>query len=337
VRGVAPVAVLDGSAVVPFNGDLTVIDGVSKTEYGSVGYPGGVIRNVGQFGSMPLLHGARDPLIPPMDTRFSEYKLSTFKKRVNSEFVFPKALTLQFTDMLLEDRKMRAAGKCHLTTEVVVNKEEGSDDMSFMSSSSAAPPSIKTLEEPPVPVTVKSANPADDYGAPRTCTLCNKRYAYSATHNKVFFKHIISIRRHWDPALVSKDVQMLEQGTSMFNLVTVCMFCNQLFHPDFAGGIFFPIQAKKMASEKPVVPDADAGAVRTSPFFDTRFPVHVPVGDVFQQLATSDKREHAKTAIAVATSIKEAHRVEEKRLAAAIALLNASSPKKMEGEEENYN
>jgi len=333
-RGVAPVTVIDGSAVVPFNGDLTVIDGVSKTEYGSVGYPGGVIPNVGQFGSMPLLHGARDPLIPPMDTRFSEYKLGNFKKRVNSEFVFPKALTLKFTEMLLEDQKLRAAGK-RPVTEVNVKKDEGDDNASFMSTTTATQ-SIHTVEEPP-PVVVKSANPADEYGAPRTCTLCSKRFAYSATHNKVLFKHIISIRRHWDPALVSKDVQMLEQGTSMFNLVTVCMFCNQLFHPDFAGGIFFPIQEKKIAVQKPVVPDADAGAVRTSPFFDSRFPVNIPVGDFFRQLATSDKRERAKTAIAVATSIKEAQRFEDERLAAAVALLMASSPKKLDEGEHQHN
>jgi len=324
-RGVAPVHVINGSAVVPFNGNLTVIDGVSKTEYGSVGYPGGVIPNSGEF-QMPLLHNARDPAIPPMDTRFSEYKLGNFKKRVNAEFTFPKALTLQFTEMLLEDQKNRAAGKRPVTAEVV-KKDEGDDNMSFMTPStttSLPPATIVSAEMPAI------TNPVDDYGAPRTCTLCNKRYSYGATHNKVLFKHIISIRRHWDPALVSKDIQMLEQGTSMFNLVTVCMFCNQLFHPDFAGGIFFPMQEKKKKLEKPVVPDADAGAVRTSPFFDGRFPVNVPVGDVFRQLATSDKREHAKTAIAVAISIKESQAAEEARLEAAIALLNASSPKKLD-------
>ena len=334
-----PIAVVEGMAVVPYNGALAVVDGVSKTEYGSIGFPGGVFPNANPR-SAPLLVKARDPMIPPMDTRFSEYKLENFKKRVKAEFVFPKELTLDFTRILLEDQKARAAGKVPIVTSPSAGEDgDNSTVMSFMSNTSTSnlhnargPTSAQKTELH----SAIAASPAEEYGAPKICTLCGKRFSYASMFNKVLFKHIISIRRHWDPALVSKDIQMLEQGTSMFNLVPVCMFCTQLFHPDFSGGIFFPIQEKYIEPVKSVVPDADRGPVRSTGnrFFDQRYPIKTPSGDVFKTEASSEARLHAKTAISVANMIKQAQEEEATRLAAAIAALASVSPHKVSTEDE---
>ena len=323
------VALENGTALIPFKGSFISVEGASKSNFGSIGFPGGVIPDCTPT-SMPLLNLARDPAIPPMDTRFSEYKLGNFKKRVNSEFIFPKTLSLEFTELMLEDQKARAAGKRPITVPDQDENHSHSDDtMSFMSLDTF--PKIVSMPE-----TTSIKMSADEYGAPRTCTLCSKRYSYSATNHKVLFKHIISFRRNCDPSLVSKDLQMLEQGTSMFNLMTVCGFCYQFFHPDFPGGIFFPLAEQKVQYIKPVVPDADKGPVRNNPFYDDRFPTIIPVGNIFHQASTNEFRKHAKTAIEVSKAIKQAQAEEDMRLAAAEALLKANSPQKTPEKEGGY-
>jgi hypothetical protein len=325
-------------ALIPFSGKLMLVDGAQLSKFGSIGFDGGVIPNVTET-TTPLLHNARDPAIPPLDSRFAEYKLTNFKKRFHSEFVFPKELTLDFTKILLNDQKARAAGKRSVTAiePTNTNTDDGDDDggigildddgnMSYNGvtgnkhhnepidmqqildmniGSTSLIKEKEDIDSDSVPV-IKVMTSADEYGAPRTCTLCQKRYAYSATNFKVLFKHVITIRRHWDPKLVSKDIEMLEQGTSMFNLVTVCGFCNQLFHPDFAGGIFFPIVSKPKYLEtgKPIVPDANLGPVRQSPFFDGRFPDRRITGEVFNEMTTCNIRKLAKTAAIVADNIR---------------------------------
>jgi hypothetical protein len=59
---------------------------------------------------------------------------------------------------------------------------------------------------------------------------------------QVLWKHIIKLRRRWDPALVPKEIEMLENTVSMYNLVYCCIFCSQYFDPDFEGGIAEPIR-----------------------------------------------------------------------------------------------
>ena len=316
-------------ALIPYDGSLYVVEGVKSTDYGSIGFAGGVME--ANNNDTPLLMLARDPAIPPMDTRFSEYKLGNFSKRVNAEFVFPKELSLDFTAMMLKDQKARAAGK----KPVIVPKRRDDDEdsldgsMSFVDSQSVEEgPSliVPSFEKVEVTPEKKVQMTADDYGAPRTCTLCQKRYAYSATHFKILFKHIITLRRHWDPALVSKDVQMLEQGTSMFNLVTVCGFCNQLFDPDFAGGIFFPIRKSGKSTYVGMVPDADAGSVRENPFFDGRYPVKKPSGSLFHDVESEDARRLAKSAIVFAERLKKQRLEDDERAKLSEALAGEGSP-----------
>ncbi len=150
--------------------------------------------------------------------------------------------------------------------------EFGNMDLISGSSNSTTLPVIASATGPAVADRPAVQTSADEFGAPRICALCNKRFSHTATNNKVLFKHIVTIRRHWDPNLLSKDVQMLEQGTSMFNLVNVCVFCNQYFFPDFPNGIFFPLtnyHSKK--KEKLLIPDPDKGPVSSDAYFDTRY------------------------------------------------------------------
>ena len=195
----------------------------------------------------PLLFAARDPNIPVLDTRFSEYKLSNFSKRFNGEFDFPKELTLDFTNMYLEAEKSRRAGTANLQTRTVETENNSSGKLGFGETEPIPPASNLTtlpLISSALSTDISQSNivKTEEYGAPRVCSLCNKRFSFSATKFKVLFKHIVTIRKHWDPSLLSKDIQMLEQGTSMFNLVNICVFCNQYFFPDFPNGIFFPLQ-----------------------------------------------------------------------------------------------
>jgi hypothetical protein len=76
----------------------------------------------------------------------------------------------------------------------------------------------------------------------KICSLCNVQFPKDAISSHVLYKHIIDLRRRWDPSLVSDKVQLLEQNMSMYNLVPVCVFCAQYFDPDFPDGIAMPIR-----------------------------------------------------------------------------------------------
>lgn len=84
-------------------------------------------------------------------------------------------------------------------------------------------------------------------GFDKTCALCVRTFPKKALEMKVLFKHVIALRRSWDPALVPKVIEALDQSITMYNLVNVCSFCSQYFDPDFEGGIAFPQRNKKPA------------------------------------------------------------------------------------------
>lgn len=76
----------------------------------------------------------------------------------------------------------------------------------------------------------------------KICALCNLQFPKDAITSSVIFKHIVDLRRRWDPLLVSDKVQILEQNMSMYNLVPVCVFCSQYFDPEYPDGIAMPLQ-----------------------------------------------------------------------------------------------
>ena len=131
----------------------------------------------------------------------------------------------------------------------------------------------------------------------------------AATSQQVLWKHVINLRRAWDPdgtlGLVSKDIETLSQGTSMFNLVHVCGFCRQYFDPDFEGGIAFPNKLRKPRSPTKTgaggagggsgaggfgLPAADTP--NTDRFFDERFPLRG--SNLFQDRGLLESRSRAR-------------------------------------------
>ena len=87
-------------------------------------------------------------------------------------------------------------------------------------------------------------------------------------------KHIVQLRATWSSKLNSKEVSLLDNTISMYNLVRVCTYCSQFFDPDFEGGIAYPVKEGKV--EKVVQGAVDAirtqGLVpKLDKFYDSRY------------------------------------------------------------------
>lgn len=304
----------------------------------------------------PLLFGVRDPAIPVLDTRFSEYKLSNFIRKTSSEMVreypslyraltsslphhlplhlalhsqpFPRTLTLDFTQKMLEFQKSKARRPAQSEIQTIGTEADDDSLPSISLKAGSSGPSSAASPASPVPVALsalekmlgldKSSNcmqnqgadehSHDDVGAARTCALCSHTFPRNATAMQVLWKHVIRIRRRWDPDgtlhLLPKDLAQLEQGTSMFNLVHVCGFCHQFFDPDFEGGIAFPSQQKKKVVAKLGVaglPPADTPA--TDGFFDDRYPIRE--SNFFQDRSLLESRARAKRLLDLLSAQKE--------------------------------
>ena len=124
--------------------------------------------------------------------------------------------------------------------------------------------------EPPAPLTT-----IDFF---RVCALCEVKFPRDCMEVKVMRKHVVNLRfvflfyfifqcscyalmlsfvslpfftpflsfpkcrMSWDPALVSKEIRLLDHTISMYSLVHVCTFCSQFFDPDFPDGIAYPVR-----------------------------------------------------------------------------------------------
>jgi hypothetical protein len=230
-----------------------------------------------------------------IDTRFSEFKLNMFKRRFDSEYEFPKTLDPAFAGVPVKVSTINRP----LTTDGPSEKCE--------ISTTASPDSPKKITLPPL----VSAPPHGDQSEsvkplPFICTLCTKKFACIPTF-KVMFKHVVTLRKSWDPdgklGLVSKEILMLEQGTSMFNLLNICGFCSQFFDPEVDGGISYPVQNKK-AKKTPSVSNAKGLGPMQSKFFDARYDFDTPPGTFLEGDEAKEFRAFAKVAIEMATGDK---------------------------------
>ena len=91
----------------------------------------------------------------------------------------------------------------------------------------------------------------------KSCALCLIKFPLTSMP-KALLKHVVDLRRLWNPKLVTKFEGRLAEGMSLYNLVPVCTMCNQYFDPDFDSGISPPNQCS--ASETDLEPDAAAAA-----------------------------------------------------------------------------
>jgi hypothetical protein len=296
----------------------------------------------------PLLFNARDPAMPVLDTRFSEYKLTNFRRRVAGEMVscgsllfspspspsspsfpsssadphpatkqpspiprclqeFPPTLTLDFTQKLLDFQKSKAQQRAAATdkpttagagtggaasasaskgNKVVSAASDGASaaDVGGAEAGVAIEPALVFAddfsrgESKSAQPKEHDFDPSEEIGAPRSCALCVYTFPRSATATQVMWKHVITLRRLWDPdgslGLVPKELELLEQGTSMFNLVNVCPLCYQFFDPDLAD-LAYPNTLRRniKATKKSAIGLPSADTVVTDPFLDERYPL----------------------------------------------------------------
>jgi hypothetical protein len=112
---------------------------------------------------------------------------------------------------------------------------------------------------------------------------------------------VITLRRKWDPSLVSKELEALDQTISMYNLVHVCLFCGQFFDPDFEGGIAYPQKEKIKAKEiGPLAAIESSKSVVTKdliPFYDFAYDSTPICGDTSWRSQSAKPRSTAKNTI----------------------------------------
>ena len=261
---------------------------------------------------------------PPgfLDTRFSEYKLGNFKNRFLSEPEFPKTLDATFSEETLfkKAKEEAAARNAAMWVQKIEEKrgaeekkgeikiiwpdegkekeEEKEENPAAMASSMHGMSAMMAATMPGSDKAPKE--PGEGFmGLPYVCALCTRRFPYNSTNCKVMFKHIITIRKTWDPKLVPKEIESLEQGTSMFNLSNICSFCAQFFNPDVEGGIEYP--ERVFPEKKTVHYKSDPKAERLiSKFFDKNYDIQASPAEFLHRPSTSNYREDAKNAIEVA-------------------------------------
>jgi hypothetical protein len=85
---------------------------------------------------------------------------------------------------------------------------------------------------------------------------------------------------------VSKELDLLDNTISMFNVVRVCAFCAQYFDPDFPGGIAAPQRQLEAVSKSGMVP-----------FFDNRYPSLQLTGQFLKDPRVLESRARARRAI----------------------------------------
>ena len=233
---------------------------------------------------------------PPDGNYFQQYKLHNFVKKQEQidSLEFPKRLTTEFTQMLLDAQSPTKGfektpapvddddSMFEINDEDSISSKRSEDTRFSTKSKSRVPPRVVLAKQGPKSFKPEEAmteiltkNPVlgsimaqsnklnsaatsggllEKYGISvdggekkkkgaffkRICALCNVQFPKDAVSSSVIYKHIVTLRRHWDPKLVSEQVILLEQNMSMYNLVPVCVFCSQFFDPDFPGGIALP-------------------------------------------------------------------------------------------------
>jgi hypothetical protein len=220
--------------------------------------------------------------LPVLNTQFSEYKLSNLRNKVAKYPTFPKKLTADFG-------KLFATPKTALVTTDGGPKVDYDEELAKLTRRKKEPVTvefdpeeIKSLTSPfpdnkPDPSKFYSNRKKGTFF--RICSLCNRKFPKKSIRHFVILKHIITLRRSWDPALIPKKMAMLEEGMGMYNLVPVCAYCCQFFDPDFEGGIAYP-QGEDSKDELVLgdkIAEGGTGINNVKVGFDVRFPVKAEV------------------------------------------------------------
>jgi len=93
-------------------------------------------------------------------------------------------------------------------------------------------------------------------------------------------KHLINLRLRWGIKNISsagEEIDSLEQSISLYNLINVCNFCAQFFHPDSPDGISLPPSEqyvpKKERSVYASIQSKKQSQRDLIPFYDYRYQI----------------------------------------------------------------
>jgi hypothetical protein len=141
----------------------------------------------------------------------------------------------------------------------------------------------------------------------KSCALCMVKFPLPSLENKALLKHVVDLRRIWNPKLVTKFAGHLADGMSLYNLVPVCRLCNQYFDPEFESGISPPSQCK---ADDTVSTGDEAKSVlkpRKEPiaFYDDRFSGIKKAGYILREEETIVLRSRAKRANEISEELKK--------------------------------
>jgi hypothetical protein len=108
-------------------------------------------------------------------------------------------------------------------------------------------------------------------GFQRYCGLCGYQFPLSSCTHVVTFKHIVALRKNWDPTLVPDEVMALEQTASFFNKVFVCVFCAQFFDPTIRDKIIANNLTKELDIGLPNDDHISDTILPLKPYYDDRY------------------------------------------------------------------
>ena len=232
--------------------------------------------------SLPNINeGSKATLSSPKKMTFKQAQLAFVSKRVINEnkISFPKTLIKDFKQYMDSQ-----------TSETI--------------KPTTADGAAKAADE------TRSSNDNDDpLNLCRVCSLCNLKLPRASVEIQVMWKHVIDLRKNWDPKLIPKSIEMMDQTISMFNLVRVCNFCSQFFDPDFQGGIAFPIRDSKSVKQMGTLASINSQKKTSTeiPFYDSRYPMSLQTGETSWQTRSLASRSRARLAVAAISTHENKH------------------------------
>lgn len=251
-----------------------------------------------------LRKSTADPRVPKKSFAFAKYKLDRFSKRVLAEPSFPERLEASFKDldeyaarsgqtggMGVAGSPVRAptAPSRAATAGSLSARLAASPTMGAAGSRVSSPMhNTRAVSSSPVLASVFDSSLGGEASVEREevqemhrlCGLCALKFAKSGVENKVMKKHLINLRLMWGIKNVSsagEEIDCLEQSISLYNLIYVCNFCAQFFHPDSPCGISLPPSEKYVQPrEKQVqscIPSRSQTRRDLTPFYDFRYQI----------------------------------------------------------------
>lgn len=185
---------------------------------------------------------------------FCRYKLGKFSKNYRRDNIeFPKTLSLEFASSLVPKRDNSTMTRSSRpSSESAVNEGGRLSSTIYFSEAETRLLSSLASNQQQMSSAYQLGGYKDENGDgkgsnlfQRVCALCYQRHPVIAEEHKVLWKHVVTLRRSWNPNLVSDEIKLLDNTISMYNLVPVCSFCVQYFDPDFDGGIAYPNREAK--------------------------------------------------------------------------------------------